>query len=137
MKLLVLTSEPITARQLQDVLPAHLDPRQAEVAVVAPALHDNALRFWLSDADEAIARAEEVRRATVESLDDANVTASSDTGESDPIDAIEDALRTFDADRIVVFTHPDRAQRYRERVDPRLLEDQFGIPVDQAVVSSA
>ncbi len=33
--------------------------------VVAPALHENALRFWVSDADEAIARAEEVRRRTV------------------------------------------------------------------------
>jgi hypothetical protein len=31
-----------------------------------------------------------------------------DTGESDPLLAIEDALRTFPADQIVLFTHAGR-----------------------------
>src|ERR1700736_561125 len=38
MKLLVLTSEPITADQLSDALPADADPQHAEGMVVAPAL---------------------------------------------------------------------------------------------------
>ena len=45
MKLLVLTTEPITARQLRDAVPDDVDPRQAEVAVVAPTLHEYALPF--------------------------------------------------------------------------------------------
>jgi hypothetical protein len=102
--------------------------------VVAPALHKSALRFWMSDADTAIARAEEVRTESVENLGEAGVSASGDTGESDPEDAIEDALKTFPADRILLFTHGGREQRYREDVDPGSLESRFGIPVTQSTV---
>jgi hypothetical protein len=103
MKLLVLTSEPITARQLREALPGDLDPEHFEVMVVAPAIHDSWIRFWLSDADEAIAKA--------------------------------DALQSFKADRIIVFTHGGAEQRYREDIDAREIEQRFGVPVDHATVS--
>jgi len=45
MKLLVLTSESITAGQLRDALPGGIDPADAEVMVVAPALQEGGLRF--------------------------------------------------------------------------------------------
>src|SRR5262249_33386110 len=114
MKVLVLTSEPITAGQLRGALGSDGDPSDAEVMVVAPALADSAFKFWMSDADNAIARAEEVRRASVERLGEEGVSATRDTGEADPYLAIEDALKTFDADRIVLFTHGGEGQRYRE-----------------------
>lgn len=130
MKLLVITSEPVSAGQLRDALPGDADPTtNAEVMVVAPALHKSALRFWLSDADEAIARADEVRRQSVEQLGAEGVAAAGDTGESDPEDAVEDVLKTFAADRILVFTHGGDEQRYREDVDTDALQSRFGIPV--------
>jgi hypothetical protein len=135
-KLLVLTTEPISASRLRAAIGDSKSLEDAEVMVVAPALHENALRFWLSDADEAIAKADAVRRETVHELGDEAVAASGDTGESDPLEAIEDALATFAADRIVLFTHPKQGQRYREDVDVGELEDRFGLPVDQATVSS-
>ena len=134
MKVLVLTSEPIGAQQLRDALGADGDPADAEVMVVAPALADSALKFWMSDADEAISRAEDVRRASVERLGEAGVPATGDTGEADPYTAIEDALKTFDADRIVLFTHGDDAQRFREDLDDAEISERFGLPVDHAVV---
>jgi hypothetical protein len=134
MKVLVVTSEPISAPQLRDALGTDTDPTDAEVMVVAPALSESALRFWMSDADEAIARADEVRRTSVAKLDEAGVAASGDTGEGDPQAAIEDALKTFGADRIVVFTHEARDQRYREDVDRDELAERFGLPVDHAIV---
>lgn len=134
MKVLVLTSEPITARQLREALGTGTNPADAEVMVVAPAFADSAFRFWLSDADDAIAKAEEVRRASVRELDEAGVAATGDTGESDPHTAIEDALKTFPADRLVVFTHPESGQRYKEDLDAAELEERFGLPVDQATV---
>jgi len=131
MKLLVLTSEPISAAQLRDAAGADVDASAAEVMVVAPALQQSPLKFWLSDADEAIARADRVRRETVERLAAEGVAASGDTGESDPLAAIEDALQTFKADRIVVFTR-ERDQRYREDLDEAEIEERFGLPVDRA-----
>ena len=130
----MLTSEPITAKQLRDALGSHADPGNAEVMVVAPALQESGFKFWLSDADDAIARADRVRRESVEHLGEAGVPATGDTGESDPEVAIEDALKTFDADRIVLFTHEGEAQRYREDVDERELAERFGRPFDRVSV---
>lgn len=132
MKLLVLTSEAISAEQLRQALTDDVKPEEAEVMVVAPALQESGLRFWFSDADEAIARAETVRRDTVEKLGADGVSASGDTGESDPLLAIQDALQTFPADRIVVFTHADDEQEYRGDIDPAEIEERFGVPVDRA-----
>lgn len=134
MKLLVVTSEPISAPQLRSAVGEGAAQNQTEVMVVAPALQESAVRFWLSDADEAIERADDVRRTTVANLDEEGVAASGDTGESDPLVAIRDALATFPADRIVVFTRPDSESRYREDIDPSEIEERFGLPVDQATV---
>jgi hypothetical protein len=133
-KVLVVTSEPISAPQLRNALGTDTDPTDAEVMVVAPALSESALRFWMSDADEAIAKADEVRRASVAKLDDAGVAASGDTGEGDPETAIADALKTFDADRIVLFTHKAGDLRYREDLDRDELAERFGVPVDHAII---
>ncbi len=135
MRILVLTTEAISARQLQAALPEGADPRDAEIMVIAPALHESALQFWFSDADEAIAKADQVRRQSLEQLGEQGVAASADTGEADPEEAIADALKTFDADRIVVFTHPGSEQLYREDVDQDALEQRFEIPVTRATLA--
>jgi len=133
MKLLVVTGEAITARQLRDALKDDVDPEDAEVMIVAPALQGNPIKFWFSDADDAIERADAVRRESVERLGESGISAAGDTGESDPLEAIGDALQTFDADRIVLFTRSD-AKRYREDVDEREIEERFGLPVEHALL---
>jgi hypothetical protein len=136
MRLLVLTSEPISADELRAAL-GEVNPEQAEIMIVAPALQQDALRFWLSDADDAIAEARGVGKETLEQLGEDGISASADTGESDPMLAIQDALATFDADRIVLFTHPGSQRRYREDVDIGEIDERFGIPVDHAIVDGA
>ncbi|MGZ4287516.1 MAG: hypothetical protein ACXVW5_25370 [Solirubrobacteraceae bacterium] len=130
MKVLVIASEPISADRLRAALEEATD--DAEILVVAPALHRSALRFWLSDADEAIQRAKLVQRETVEGLDDAGVDAHGITGESDPVKAVEDALVTFPAERIVLFSRPDSQRRHGEGIDADALQQQFGLPVQRA-----
>ena len=130
MKLLVVTSEPVSAQQLRDAVPGDVDTDDLEVMVVAPALQESTIKFWISDADEAIARAEEVRRESVEKLGGAGIQATGDTGESDPMLAIQDALNTFPADRILLFTGGEDGA-YREDVDPGEITEQFGVPADR------
>ena len=103
--------------------------------VIAPALQESGLRFWMSDADDAIAKAEAVRRQTVEQLGSEGVPASGDTGESDPLLAIQDALQSFPADRIVLFAHRGDDQLYQEDVAVDEIEARFGVPVDRAPLS--
>src|ERR1700722_9289749 len=130
MRVLVMASEPVSADRLRAALGGETD--DAEIMIVAPALHRSALRFWLSDADEAIQRADLVQRETVEGLDDAGLDARGDTGEGDPVQAIEDVLVTFPAERIVVFTRRGSEERYDEGIDAEALQERFGLPVQQA-----
>ena len=133
MRVVVLTSEPISA----DLLRAALgdDAADAEVMVVAPALHDSPVRFWASESDEAIARAQEVQQETVERLEEEGVDAAGDTGESDPLLALQDALATYRADRIVIFTHPGEERTYREEDLAAEAQRRFGLPVVHSTVS--
>lgn len=136
MKILALTAEPISAAQLRDAVPGETDPASLEVMVVAPALHENSLRFWLSDADDAIARADAVRRETVQRLGDEGVAATADTGEGDLVEAAQDALATFDAERILLFVHPEGEQLRGEDVDPDQLRERLGRPVQRVAVAA-
>ena len=112
MKLLVVTPEPVDANVLRTTLGEEVEG--AEVLVVSPAGNRSKVAFWVSDSDEAIAEADAAQEETVERLEEEGVDAAGDTGESEPAVAIQDALATFKADRIVVFSHPEGDRDYRE-----------------------
>jgi hypothetical protein len=128
MKLLVITSEPITADHLREAIGSDATD-DAEVMVIAPALHKSALRFWLSDADDAIARAQSVQQDSVDQLETEGITATGDAGESEPLAAIADTLKGFPADRIALFIHPAADQSYREDISAAEITERFGLPV--------
>jgi hypothetical protein len=130
-KLLVVTPEPVDADLLRATLGDEVEG--AEVLVISPATTRSKLAFWVSDADEAIQEAEVAQEETVERLEEAGVDAAGDTGESEPAVAIEDALATFPADRIVIFSHPDLDYREDEGLED--LEERFGVPVTHAQIS--
>jgi hypothetical protein len=129
-KLLVVTPEPIDADFLRETLGDEV--RGAEVLVVSPATNQSKLAFWVSDPDDAIAEAKQAETETVTNLREEDVDAAGDVGESDPAQAIDDALATFAADRIVIFSHPEGDRDYRE--DEALTEDRWNIPVTHAVI---
>jgi hypothetical protein len=132
-KLLVLTPEPVDADMLRATLGDEVEG--AEVLVVSPATNQSRVAFWVSDPDEAIADAEEAQTETVERLEEGGVDAAGDTGESEPAVAIQDALATFPADRIVVFSHPEGDRDYREDEGLADAEQRFGVPVTHALIS--
>ena len=132
MKILVLTSEPVDAEMVRAAVGNEAEG--AEVLVVSPALQDSPVAFWIGDSDEAIERAKSVAEETVERLEDAGIDAAGDTGESEPLQAVQDALATFPADRIVVFAHPEGESAYREE-DMAEVERRFGVPVIRGEVS--
>lgn len=134
MRILVSTAEPISAELLRNVTGGL--PPDAEVLVVAPATTHSPLRFWVSDVDEAIAHAEQVQTETVERLQEEGIDAAGAVGESEPLQAIEDALVAFPADRIVLIEHAAGERDYREDDDlAAQARERFGLPVDLATVS--
>ena len=131
-KILALVTEPISADALKSAV-GRETAQEAEVLVVAPALNSK-LRFWTSDPDDAIARAEEVEQETVERLDEEGIDAAGDTGESDPLLALQDALQTYPADEIVLCVHGENGRNWQEEGLVEEARERFGKPVTQLVL---
>jgi hypothetical protein len=135
-KILALVSEPISADALRSAVGTTVADA-AEVLVVAPALNTRT-RFVLADPDPAIDRAEEVQQETVERLSEEGVDAAAGTpGEEDPLLALQDALATYDADEIVLFTHPDGKENWLEDGLVEQARERFSAPVRHVVIESS
>ena len=131
MKLLVLASDPVGSDDVRRALPGDDDIEGAEVLVVAPAVHDSPVRFWMSDSDDAIARAGETAGETASELRSEGAQARGTTGEAEPLLALQDALAAFPADRVLVFVREGDAARYREDDIVGEAERRFGVPVTE------
>jgi hypothetical protein len=127
-KLLVLATETVDADRVRTALPDD-DLDGAEVLVVSPAVNESGVAFWMSDSDEAIADAESTADETAAALGEGGARARGRTGESEPLLALQDALATFQADRVVVFVRDEDAARYREEDVIGEAERRFGVPV--------
>ena len=126
----MLATESVGADLVRRAVPdADLDG--AEVLVVSPAVNESAVAFWMSDSDEAIQDAESTAQRTAEALRERGARARATTGESEPLLALQDALATFEADRILVVVRDDDAARYREDDVVGEAERRFGVPVTE------
>lgn len=131
-KILAVVSEPVSGEALRSAVGEDVSG-DTEVLVVAPALNKK-IRFLFSDSDEAIGRADDVQEETVERLDEEGIDAAGDTGESDPLLAIQDALTTWPADEIVLFTHEGGERNWLEEGVVDDAKARFDAPVSHFVV---
>jgi hypothetical protein len=131
-KILALVSEPVSGEALRSAVGGEIGADD-EVMVVAPALNDP-LHFVTSDPDGAISRADDVQQETVERLDEEGIDAAGDTGESNPLLAIQDALATWPADEIVLFTHREGERNWLEEGIVEEAKGRFDRPVRHFVV---
>jgi hypothetical protein len=129
-KLLVLATEPMDADRLRAALPDD-DLGGAEVLVVSPAVNESPVAFWMSDSDQAIADATSTAERTATDLREGGARARATTGESEPLLALQDALATFQADRVIVFVRDEDAARYREEDVVGEAERRFGVTVTE------
>jgi hypothetical protein len=131
-KILAVVSEPISGDALKSAV-GRESAESAEVLVVAPALNSR-LRFLASDPDDAIARADAVQEETVERLNEDGIDAAGDTGESDPLLAVQDALQTYPADEIVFCTHGTDGRNWLEEGVVDEARERFEQPVTHLIV---
>jgi hypothetical protein len=129
-RLLILATDPVDAEAVRRALPDD-DLDGAEVLVVSPAVQESPVAFWVSDSDEAIADAESAAHRTADALRGRGAHARATTGESDPLLALQDALATYPADRVLVFERDEDSARYREDDLAGEAQRRFGVPVTQ------
>jgi hypothetical protein len=103
-----------------------------QVLVVVPALN-SPLRHWASDEDDARAAAATRLEQSLGRLKEAGVDAAGQVGDGDPLQAMEDALRTFGADEIVISTHPEGKSHWLERGVVEKARERFMVPITHVV----
>jgi hypothetical protein len=132
-RILVIANETVGGHTLRSaILERSLDVRE-EVLVVTPALN-SPLRHWVSDDDDARSAAQERLERSLAQLAEAGVEARGEVGDGDPLQAIEDALRTFGADEIIISTHPEGRSNWLERGVVENARERFAVPITHVVV---
>ena len=132
-RILVVANETVVGRALRDEVVSRAREGDAEVLVVSPALNSR-LRHWTSDEDEARAAAQDRLDESLSALAADEVEARGRVGDDDPIQAIEDSLRVFGADEIVISTHPPGRSNWLERGVVERAGEKFDLPIVHVVV---
>jgi GABA permease len=132
-RILVVANETVGGRELLECLERKSANVEENVLVVCPALN-SPLRHWVSDEDEARAAAQRRLDESLASMHAAGIEAHGEIGDGDPLQAIEDAVRTFRPDELVVSTHPAGRSHWLERGVVDRARERFDVPLTHVVV---
>jgi hypothetical protein len=132
-RILVVANETVGGPELLDVLRGMAEGVRAQVLVVTPALN-SPIRHWTSDDDGARAAAQHRLDGSLAQLARVGIEARGEVGDGDPVQAVEDALRTFGADEIVISTHPEGRSHWLERNVVEEARARFAVPITHVVV---
>jgi hypothetical protein len=132
-RILVIANETVGGQMLRDTIHAKAEGYREEVLVVTPALN-SPLKHWASDEDGARAAAQKRLDASLARLREAGIDARGEVGDGEPLQAIEDALRTFGADEVIISTHPEGRSHWLERGVVSGARERFAVPITHVVV---
>jgi nucleotide-binding universal stress UspA family protein len=123
-RLLVVSNETVEGDALHELIARRSALQPTQVVVVAPALEED--------------RAAEARlgRALCR-LESAGVRADGWVGDADPMQAIDDALRVFAADALIVASHPEQRSGWPVDGLLRRARATFDVPITHLVVDVA
>jgi hypothetical protein len=136
-RLLVVANETVGGKALLDQIRDRCRGRDSEILVVTPALASSRAAHWASDVDEAIELARQRMELSLIAIGELSLKARGEIGDSDPNMAIEDALRVFSADEILISTHPPERSRWLEHGVVDRAREQIDLPISHVVVDLA
>jgi hypothetical protein len=133
-RVILIANETVVALGVRERIKRLVGGKNAEVYVVAPALTKTRFQQVAGEVDEAIVEARDRLDASVRALREEGIPASGDVGESDPNLALDDALRRFPADEVVISTHPSGRSRWLEQDVVERARAEARVPVTHVVV---
>src|SRR6187455_3310699 len=135
-RILVVANETVGGRALLQEIERRTRGRRTEVRVVAPALVSSHLKHAFGDVDEAREEARVRLERSVESIRGHGAEVTGDVGDADPNLAIDDALRTFAADEVIISTHPLERSTWLEKDVIERAQRELSIPITHVVVDA-
>lgn len=135
-RVLVLADETRTGHELFEAMRQRTDAEATDVLIVAPALTSR-LRYWLSDEDPGIAAAGRRLAVSIVRCAAAGVTARGALGDADPLQALDDAIRTFGPGEVIVATHPEGLSNWLEHGLVAQARERFDVPITHVEIDAA
>jgi hypothetical protein len=132
-RILVIANETVGGGPLRQQIEERSSGYDTAVLVVSPALN-SPIRHWASDEDPAREAARQRLETSLQRLRENGIEASGEVGDADPLQAIEDAVRTFGPDEIIISTHPEGRSHWLERGVVTGARERFAVPITHVVV---
>jgi hypothetical protein len=131
-RILVIANETVGGERLREEIRSRSEGFDEQVFVVCPALN-SPLRHWASDEDAARVQAQQRLNTSLSRLREAGVDAKGEIGDAEPLQAMEDALRLFGADEIIISTHPEGRSHWLEKGIVDAARERFAVPITHVV----
>jgi len=132
-RILVIANETVGGERLRDEIRQRSEGYDEQVFVVTPALN-SPIRHWASDEDGARVSAQERLNTSLDRLRSLGIDARGEIGDGEPLQAMEDALRLFGADEIIISTHPEGRSHWLEKKVVESARERFAVPITHVVV---
>ncbi len=132
-RVLVVANETVAGEELLSTISTLALSQQTHFRVVCPALNSR-LRTFTSDEDPAREAAQQRLDDTLARLASVGIDAHGEVGDGDPLVAVDDAVRTFDPNEIVISTHPLGKSNWLERGVVESIRARYDVPVTHVVV---
>jgi hypothetical protein len=133
-RILVVANQTAAGRELLEEIRNRCRGVDCEVLLVSPALVGSSAQRWASDIDEGLDLARERMARSVTALRGVGVEVRAEVGDPDPNMAIEDALRVFPADEIIISTLPPGESRWLEHDVVERTRREVDLPMTHVVV---
>jgi hypothetical protein len=133
-RILVVANQTAGGRELLEEIRNRCQGVDCAVLLVSPALVGSRSQRWASDIDEGLDLARERMDRSVTALRGVGVDVRAEVGDPDPNMAIEDALRMFPADEIVISTLPPGESKWLEHDVVERTRREVDLPMTHVVV---
>jgi len=131
--LLVIANETLAGDELCERIHGS-DGKPVEVDILAPILTSH-MHYVMSDIDSELADAQTRLRRSLEWAKDRGIPAHGEVGDPNPTTALEDQLRDFGADEVIVVTHSRDRETWQERGELDRLRRELDVPVTHVIVA--
>ncbi len=133
-RILVVANQTAAGRELLEEIGNRCRGQKCAVMLVSPALVGSRAERWASDIDEGLDLARERMARSITALRGVGVEVRAEVGDPDPNMAIEDALRVFPADEIVISTLPPEQSRWLEHEVVERTRREVELPMTHVIV---
>jgi hypothetical protein len=134
-RVLVVANQTVGGRALLEEIKSRCAGRKSEIRVIVPALTKSYMQHWSSDVDGAIREAQGRLDQSLQTMAAEGLQARGEVGDHhDPNTAIEDTLRVFPADEVIISTHPPEKSRWFEGGVVEKAREEIPLPVTHVVV---